>query len=158
VAEPKTILGLTMSQIATGASIASGVIGAVGAIGQGQAANNQAEFQATVMRQQAERDRQQAAADEEDYRRNASRLMASRRASQGAMGVESGTGSPLLVSEDFAGETELQALRIRNGGQVQADRLEQSADLTRRSGRNARTSGFTRAGSLLLSGVGTAFS
>ena len=63
----------------------------------------------------------------------------------------------MLVSEDFAGEVELQALRIRSGGEVRATRLEQQAQLTRFKGRQARTAGFIRGGALLVSGAGKFF-
>ena len=75
----------------------------------------------------------------------------------GASGVDPATGSPLLVSEDIAGEVELQAQRIRAGGEVRATRLEQQAQLSRLQGRQAQTGGFLRAGSLLLSGAGRTF-
>jgi hypothetical protein len=75
----------------------------------------------------------------------------------GASGVEPSEGSPLLVSEDFAGETEYQALRIRSGGELAATRLEQSARLSALAGRNARTAGFARGGSLLLQGAGSLY-
>lgn len=133
-------------------------LSALSSIQQGQAAQAQADTQAAILRQQAERDRQQAASDEEDFRRRQSRVLAARRAGLGASGAEPGVGSPLLVSEDFAGEVELQALRIRSGGELRATRAEQQADLQRLRGRAARTSGFTRGGALLLSGAGKAFS
>ena len=63
----------------------------------------------------------------------------------------------MLVSEDFAGEAELQALRIRTGGEVTATRLEQQAGLERFRGRSSRRAGFVRGGSLLLSGAAKAF-
>lgn len=132
-------------------------VGAAGSIAAGQAANEQAKFTATVQRQQAERERQEAASAEEDFRRDQSRLMAQRRAIGGASGVDIGTGSPLMVSEDFAGEVELQAQRLRSGGDLRATRLEQSAALSRSSGRSARRSSFFRAGASLLSGAGEAF-
>lgn len=71
--------------------------------------------------------------------------------------VDPSSGSPLLVSEDFAGEAELQALRIRTGGEVTATRAEQQATLQRFQGRAAQRSGFIRGGALLISGAGKAF-
>ena len=149
---------VSKAAISTAATVASTALTAVAAISQGQAQKRQAEFQATVQRQQAERERQQAEADEQDFRRRQALLSSSRRAALGASGVEGGEGSPLLVSEDFAGEAELQALRLRSGGELRATRLEQSAQLQRLKGRNAQTGGFLRAGSSLLSGAGTLFS
>lgn len=139
------------------ASAAASAVQAVGAIQSGQAQSKQAAYQAQVYQQQAAREREVAASQEEDYRRQQSRLMAARRAALGASGIEASTGSPLLVSQDFAGEAELQALRIRNAGDVSATRLEQQAGLTRAEGASARTAGFMRAGSSLLSGFGEAY-
>ena len=133
-------------------------LSALSSIQQGQAAGAQADTQAAILRQQAERDRQQAASDEEDFRRRQSRVAAARRAGLGASGAQPAAGSPLLVSEDFAGEVELQALRIRSGGELRATRAEQQANLQRFRGRQARTSGFTRGGALLVSGAGKVFS
>jgi hypothetical protein len=136
---------------------AAAVVSAVGAIAQGQAANQQAKFQSEVMRQQAERERQDAANREDDYRHAASRQMATRRATMGASGVEAGEGSPLMVSQDMIGEAELQALRVRSGGELQATRLEQQAALARQAGRNAQTGSYFKAGASLLSAGGSAY-
>jgi len=132
-------------------------VSAFGALAQGFAAKQTADFQAGILRQRAARDRLQAASDEEDFRRKQSRAFAARRAALGASGVEPSEGSPLLVSEDFAGEAELQALRIRTGGEVTSTRLEQKAALERFTGRAARTAGFIRGGSLLVTGAGKFF-
>ena len=144
----------TLLAIAIAASAAGTALSVVGSIQQGKAAQQQANYQAAVARQQAERERLIAASNEKDFRRQQSFLMAKRRAAMGASGVEATTGSPLLVSEDFAGETELQALRIRNTGEVGYTRLQQQAGLYELSGANARRAGYFRAGSALLSGIG----
>ena len=143
--------------LAAAAPIAAAAISAVGAIQQGQAASAQANLQAQILEQQATSNRQRAAADEADFRARQSRALAQRRAGLGASGIDPAAGSPLLVSEDFAGETELQALRIRTGGEVRATRAEQQATLQRFQGRAAKSAGFLRGGSLLLSGAGKAF-
>lgn len=149
--DPGTItLGTILTGIGTVASV-------VGAVTQGQAGKSDARSQAIVLQQQADRDREKAAADEEDFRRNQSRVLAARRAAMGASGVEQGAGSPLLVSEDFARETELNALRIRSGGELRATRAEQQAQLQRRKGKAAGRAGFIRGGALLLSGAGKVF-
>ena len=132
-------------------------ISAFGAIQQGQAAERQGKFQAAVLRQGAERERQISAADEADFRRRQSFALARRRAGLGASGVDPAAGSPLLVSEDFAGEVELNALRIRAGGETRATRAEQQANLQLASGRAKRRQGFIRGGSLLIGGAGQAF-
>lgn len=143
--------------VVTAIQVFGAVVSAVGAIQQGRAAQRTGDFQAAILRQQADRERLQAESDEKDFRRKQSRILAARRAALGASGVEPAEGSPLLVSEDFAGEVELQALRIRSGGEVRATRAEQQAVLQRFQGRAARRAGVTRGGALLLSGAGKAF-
>jgi hypothetical protein len=122
------------------------------------AASRKGKIESTVLAQQAQSEREQAKVSEADFRHRQSRAMASRRAAMGASGVDPSTGSPLLVSEDFANEAELQAMRIRHGGEIRATRAEQEAALRREAGRSELTGSFFRSGSLLLSGAGRAFS
>ncbi len=136
---------------ATIAMIAAGVT-AAGAVSQAQDVKQQTKFQSRVQEQQADQERLIASLAEGDFRKRQSALFAEARAGFGKSGVEMGSGSPLLASEDFAAETELQAGRIRAGGEMQATRLEQQAELTRRAGRTAQRQGYYRAGSSLLSG------
>ena len=120
---------------------ASSVAKAIGNISAGNSARKEAEFaakatlqqtglQAQVTREQAERERQIALAEEEDFRRAQARLFAQRRAALGASGVRLDTGTPILAASDFAAETELQARRIREGGATTTSRLIQQANLT----------------------------
>lgn len=141
-------------------AIPFGMIGmfiqAAGAYSQAVAQREQAERQARIQRQVGERERQEAAIEEANFRRNASRLMAKRRAEMGVSGVRPDEGSPLLVSEDFEGEIEFEALRRRAGGELRGIRAEQQAVETERAGREAGRAGFVRGGSLLVSGLGQA--
>jgi hypothetical protein len=165
-----TIFGGTVTAFAANTALLSAVgtaFSVVGAMQQGQQAANQATFQAQVANNNAiiadqQRDRaiKTAASNEEDFRRQQSAVFGSRRALLGDTGVSGGAGSPLAVSTDFQGEIELNALRLRNEGQVQSNRLQQSvlnqqaqAGLFGAQARNARTTGFTRAGGELFSGA-----
>jgi hypothetical protein len=164
------------ANVALAASVLSTVMAVDGAITQGKQAANQAAFQSQVAENDAiiagqQRDRaiKTAASNEDDFRRQQSDLFGSRRALLGNTGTEGGTGSPLAVSADFQGETELNALRLRNEGSVNANRLQQSvlnsraqSGLFQAQGRNAVTNSFNRAGGALFSGIsstaGAAFS
>lgn len=160
----------TTTALLIGATALGSVVSAAGAIQQGKAAQAQANYNAALQNQQAEIQRQQAqtateqaAANEQAFRTQEERAMATRRAMLGGAGIETSTGSPLLTSQDFASEAELQALRIRNGGQVASTRLDQQAQLTdlaaagtRAAGANAASSSYFRAGASLLSGIGSA--
>lgn len=149
-----------LSAIGTGISV-------MGSLQQGQQQANQAQFQAQVAQNNAviagqQRDRaiKVAASNEDDFRRQQSDLFGSRRALLGKTGIEAGRGSPLSVSADFEGESELNALRLRNEGDVNSNRLQQSilnsqgqAGLFATQGRNAVTNSFSRAGGELFSGA-----
>ena len=138
--------------------IAATVITVIGAISEGNAARQQADFnaaailqqserQAQIQEQQAGREKEVAAAEEDDFRREQRRLFAQRRAALGVSGIDISTGSPLLAAEDFITEAEFQALRIRSGGETSAIRLRQQAALGRSAGRTSATltsaAGFT---------------
>jgi len=172
VAAP-SIFGAGVTALAANMALLS-VVGTAfsvaGALQGGQQAANQAQFQAQVAQNNAiiaeqQRDRaiKTAASQEEDFRRQQSALFGSRRALLGDTGIIGGAGSPLAVSTDFQGETELNALRLRNQGSVEANRLQQSvlnqqaqAGLFGAQARSERTTGFLRAGGELFSGVGRA--
>jgi len=165
-----TALAAGAGATAANIALAGTIISTVGMIQQGQAQAGQAKFQAGVARnnaviaqQQATRATQQANIDKQDFLRNQSDLLSSRRALMGGVGVSAGAGSPLAVSSDFAGETALNALRIQNQGEVEANRLQQTvmnqqaqAGLFGAQARQAQTGSYFRAGGTLLSGVGKA--
>lgn len=139
--------------ITTTTMIVMGVMMA-GSMMAAQAQQKQAKTEANILRDQAERERQQAAADSQQFKDQQARVLAQRRAILGGSGVDLSSGSPLLAAEDFAGEVELEALKIRNGGDVRSSRLEQQAQLTIARGNAAAQqsmfSGFTRSASLLV--------
>ena len=138
--------------VASAVVAAAAVLSAASSIKQGRDAKKQADAQANIAGEQAARERELAGFSEQDFRRRQSAALGEFKAARGASGTVSGTGTDLLASEDFLNEVELQALRIRKGGQVQASRLEQQADLLRSAGRSARTAGYARGGASLLTG------
>ena len=153
---------------AVGANIAlaGAVMSGVGMMQQGKFQQSQANFQAQVSQNNAiiagqQRDRAilEARAAEGDYTYAEAARMGSRRSLLGDTGMQATTGSPLAVSTDYAGETKLNALRIRNQGAVEANRLEQEimnqqaqAGLFQAQGRQARTSSYYKAGGELFAG------
>lgn len=144
--------------IMAGVAAAGAAVSAVGAVRQGKAQANALEYEADIARQQAEQERTASRQEEEGFRRDQSRLLAKRRATMGGSGVDTSMGSPLLASEDFASEVELQAQRIRAGGELRATRLGQQAGLYQSQASGARTAGYVRGGSLLVGGAGDAAS
>jgi hypothetical protein len=164
-----TIFATAGAAVSANLALASTVLTTVGSMASAQGQAGQARFNSQVAtnnsivaKQQADRAVEQAKIDEEDYRRNASRVLAQRFASGGASGVIRSEGSSLLVSEDFAGQSELNALRIRNQGAVNVTAFEQQvlnqqgqAGLFANQAVSAGNTAFTRAGSTLLKGAGT---
>ena len=130
---------------------------AAGGISQAQAQKKQANFQANVARQQAESERLVAAEQERDYRKAQSARLAQIRASMGASGTDTSTGTPLLALSAFEGETETNALRIRSGGEIRSRRLDELGGFYSSAGKNAQSAGYARAGSSLLSGAARSF-
>lgn len=141
-----------VSSLLTASTILSGVNSVVGGINE----SKQREYEAKVQEQQAAQEEAKALESERDFRKKQSAALAEYRAAAGAGGVSLSSGSPLAAFTDFAGETELQAQRIRRGGQISATRLQQQAQLSRMAGSNALIGGFGRAGSTLLSGFARA--
>lgn len=139
-------------ELAAIASLAGTAVGAVGSITAGQAQANTASFNAQIAQQQAEREKQIAEREAEDFRRRESRVLAAARARRGRSGTTI-EGSPLLVDEATAAEIELGAQNTLVWGGTRALRLQQQATLDRSRGRSAMRSGFLNAGSTLLTGV-----
>lgn len=160
-------LASVISGVATLASVVGSIVQGNAAAKQvkaeAEAGARQSEAQAKADREQAEREVLVAAQQEGDFRLRQRRAASDIRAAAGARGVSVDVGSILLTAEDFSRQTEIQALRIREGGEVRSTRLEQQADLlASRAGSirslgssrasAARTAGFFGAGTSLLSG------
>lgn len=141
-----------MSGFETILSIAGTVIGAVGSFTQGSSESSSASYNAAIARQQADRERQNAEIEARNFRRRQNALLASARARRAGSGVNPAVGTSLLTDTDFVKEIELGTQTIRNSGAVSATRLEQQANLYRRSSRYSQTGGLLRAGTTLLSG------
>ncbi|MBX3502792.1 MAG: hypothetical protein KF889_25385 [Alphaproteobacteria bacterium] len=116
-----------MCELATIATIGSAVIGAVGTIMQGQAASQQAAYQAQVARNNqiiAERNAQDAEKrgdiEEDRMRRRAALILGSQRAGLAGQGSVLDEGSPLDIQMDTAGLGEMDALTVRSNFQREA--------------------------------------
>lgn len=104
------------------------VIVGVGAVLSFAASRRQSRRQARAARDQAQREQEIAADEENDFRRRQRRLLATRRAGTAASGL-SLAGTPLLIDDATLAEIELNAERIRRGGAIRSTRLEQEAGL-----------------------------
>lgn len=152
---PRLLKHANCISLAAGALIMGGIGTAVsflGSLRQGEAAQNQADFQADVAGQQAQRETENAKIKASDFARQASRAQATNRAEAGALG-KAFSGSAVDVSEDLEIEKELNIQKLLNQGEVSSTRLLQSAELTRSAGRSAKSASQIKAGSTLISGA-----
>lgn len=146
--------GICSTGVETALIIAAAVAAAGSAYGiyaSGQAQQAAGEYNAEVAEQQAVAARGSAAVDEEASRERSRRLQAAARAAYGASGVAQDEGSPLLVMMDNAAQAELEAQRIRYGGELAATGYGNQATLARTQGRQAAEAGTVGAGISLLS-------
>jgi hypothetical protein len=139
------------STIALVTLAATAAANAAAAVQQGRAAASEAMAQAALRDQQAERQRALAAFQEDRARRDAERLQGAQRARFAAAGVDPAAGTALLLQEELAGQSEFNALLARAQGEGEARLIEHQANIDRLRGRNARTAGYLRAGTTLLS-------
>lgn len=151
------------------ASLASGVVSAMGAMQSAEAQARANEYNAKVQDRNAiiaDQNRQHAiqTADvaAQDKRRENRRVLASVRAAYGTSGLEM-AGSPLDVLEDTALEQELSASRVKYEGTVRAREgaiqmlgYNEDATLQRMEAQSARAAGGVAAAGALLGGVGNA--
>jgi hypothetical protein len=158
-----------MAAIPLGAMMAaSAAMSAVGAIQQGMAAQAQAQaaqgaanYNATIKRQQAASELQQANAREEQQRRGSRQLLGQQRAALAQAGIGAG-GSALDIEEQSADRAELDALTMRYEGDLRAKGLLAAAEGAEYEGRaaiaagqNAMTGAYLSAGASLLSAAGS---
>lgn len=145
----------TAATVSTVATVAATAIAAAGAIRQGQAAANAAEYNAELAEQNATASRQQAAANAAASDREARKRLGAIEATVGASGVAM-EGSPLDILQESALNAELDRQNILYGGETRSRGYESTATLERYRGDEAETAGYMRAGSELIGGYGRA--
>ena len=145
--------------IGTTLSVAGSLSAARAQSQQYQAEATAAGYRAAVAEQQAAREREVANQEAADFQRENLRRISTLRARTAASGVRL-EGTPLLVEQDLAGEIARGTQRILHGGDINAIRLEQEAELERLTGRSARraagsafTTGLLNAGGRLATGI-----
>lgn len=121
---------------------------------QGQQQKKVAKYNAEVMANQAERQKQLAGARAEDIRQRNRVMLAREEAAAGASGLAAEPGtSPLAVMAYDAREGELDALRAQWYGDTNAEAATANARMQRFSGANAAYAGSYGAGTTLLGGA-----
>lgn len=134
------------------AAIAGVLVSAAGAIYSGMQQKQAADYNAKVAENQAQSIQNKAMYEEQIHRERVRKILSAQRSVFGASGLDTASGSPLLVREDSAMQGEMDAMAIRYGGDVEAANARSAANLYRMQGRTAQTAGFIQAGGSLLSG------
>lgn len=143
-----------LETLATVAGLAGSAVSAVGSLAAGQAAEEQAQFRAKQLEQQAQEER--AAAQREAFKvRRREQLMQSRlQAVSAASGAGAADPTVIGLAEDIAGEGEEQALMQFALGENRARGREDQAAAARASGAASRQGAmFSAIGGLLNSGA-----
>lgn len=133
---------------------ASSAVGAAGAIQQGNANAQAADYNAAVARQNSDIAMQQGVAASEAQKRDAERKIGSMIANYGASGVSAGSGSPLDVLADSAAMSTLDNLTVKYNYALKAAGFTNQATLAGMQAKNARTSGILNASAFGLKGIG----
>lgn len=123
-----------------------------GALMQGQQQQQMANMQAKAYEQQAQADAQASAFEQAQERKKQDLLQAQARAQVGASGVAV-TGSPTEVLAANAAQNQLDLKAIQYGSQLRQNSLQTQADISRFSGKQAKTASIFKAGSNLVSGI-----
>lgn len=142
--------------MAAALTIIGGVVSAVGAISQGNAAAAAADYNARV----AERNRvaviEQTYTEIEDQRAKDRKLLGAMRAAFGANGFEM-SGSPLDVMSDTITEQNYDVAKQKYVGRMKAQGYSEQATLYRLEKKSAKSSGIIGAATSLIGGFTDAF-
>lgn len=133
--------------------IVGGFIGAMGAENSAANSSRASDFNAYVNNQNADLAIQQAAEEERKQRVYSSQVIGQSRANYGAAGVSSASGSALDVLQSSAANAELDALKIRNAGQIKAWGYKQGARLDAMKSSAASDAGNWGAANAIFGGV-----
>jgi hypothetical protein len=137
------------------ATVIAAAVSAYAAYEAGQQQEAMAKYQSKIAKNQAQAAQNAAQVAESNHREQDRRIMAEQRALVGGSGLST-EGAPLFVMLDSAKQAELDAIRLRYGGQLQAGGFLDQAKLFQYEGRQAAQAGELAAGTTLLTGAASA--
>lgn len=144
--------------IALGASIAGTAVTAIGAIRQGQAAENASNYNAALGRMNASIAESQAVAADQTMQRDQARKIGSMVASYGASGVSVAGGSPADVLADTVHSMALDRETLKYNYELRKLGYLSQAALDTANAENSRTASYLNATGAVLSGTSRAAS
>ena len=148
---------------AAGMQAGGQIYSGMAAAAEGKSAQNMAEYNAKLAEREAAMTEQKTAIEQRRQAGEAERRRSAMQAGMGAAGVVSTEGTPLLIQQTQAQESEFENMMIGYHGAEEAAALRSQATLQRLQGRQARQAGkaarmgsFIGAGGSLLSGFSQA--
>lgn len=136
--------------------LAAATVSAVGAVRQGQAASNAANYNAEVASQNAQAMSAQGEAASEQLTRTTEQRQGAAMAAYGASGVQMGEGSPMDVMQSNVRAATLDNLTSQYNYKMRGLGYQDSAALMSSQASNDTTAGYLSGMGALFQGAGTA--
>jgi hypothetical protein len=130
------------------------VTSAVGEVAAGNAQSNAAKYNSEVDANNATQALQASQAQAAVSQQQTTQKLGEQAVAYGAGGVDVNTGSPVDVMTSTAAQGRLDAMTLRYGGQIAAQRDTQMGTLSSYTGAEAAAAGDLSAGSTVLTGAG----
>lgn len=143
-----------LGTLGTVLSIGSSVLGAIGALKQGQAESQAAKYNERVSLRNAEIAKQQTQAEVDKQDRERRLRVGTSIANAGASGLGIGSFSDVLQSN--AMQEELDLMTLKSEGLLRETNYREDAALSNMRSKSAKTAGLFGAGTKLLGGIGSA--
>jgi hypothetical protein len=137
------------------ASAGGAVMGGMGELQKGKAAQQQANYEAAIAEANAKSVRMKGASDAERIVLHGERVAGAQRAAAAASGVTPGVGSAGAIEHETARNSFLDQMTTIWNADTQGDSLEAQAHATRMAGKNARKGSKLAAGATFLTGLGS---
>lgn len=135
-----------------------GIMGAAGQAQAGRDARKAEEYNAGVLRANAQAVKTSSEFDLMQQKKVAKRFVSAQQAGYAKAGVRTSQGSPLEVMIDSAAQFELDKMLAKFNAQTQAAQLENEANQRIKMGKAAEKSGYAAGTGTLLSTVGNSAS
>ena len=148
---------MTMAYVALAVAVVGAGTSAYGQYAAGENATEVADYKDGVEKNAAIDAQNRGTVAAAEHRDKVKRMIGTQRASMAASGVASDTGTGLDLLAETAGMGELDALRILNNSQREAEGLNSQAQLTTMQGKFSKNAGTLSAGASLLSGASNAY-
>ncbi len=151
-----SISATTLATIAAVSAVAGAGIAGYSAYESGQSQKHAADYNSTVMKQNALAAEQQGSVAAAEHQQKVKQLESTQITQGAASGINTATGTALQISTETAGTGELDALRILNNAQRTASGLNSQAAIEEYKGNAAATGGALTAAGTLIGGVASA--